>query len=331
MSEQALLEVDNLNIEFPVYRGSIKALNGVSLKVYPGEIVGVVGESGSGKSVTAMMIMRLLASSSYHLAGGSITLAHTDMLHASAKDLKKLRGNVISMIFQEPMNALNPTKKVGQQLCEVIRLHQKLARKAQHERAIELLSDMQIPDPEGVFNRYPFELSGGMRQRVLIAMAFSCNPKLIIADEPTTALDVTVQQQILLLLKEKAAQNGTSVLFITHDMGVVSQLCDRVYVMYAGSIVETGATTRIMHRSMHPYTRGLLASAPERAEEKTELTVIPGTVPNLASLPQGCAFAERCPHRDELCDQRPPCYSASGHAEHRTFCWHPQLAKEAER
>lgn len=327
MSTQPILAIDQLELVFPIYKGRVQALNKVSLDVRPGEIVGVVGESGSGKSVTAMMAMQLLKRSSYQLVGGSIRFLDHDMLTASDKELRGLRGSKVSMIFQEPMNALNPTKKVGKQLCEVIRLHQHLDRRAQKKRALELLDDMQIPNPEGVFNRYPFELSGGMRQRVLIAMAFSCNPQLIIADEPTTALDVTVQQQILRLLKEKATAEGTAVLFITHDMAVVSQLCDRVYVMYAGSVVESGPTAQLMQESIHPYTQGLLASAPERVGPREHLEVIPGTVPSLANLPRGCAFKERCTHADSGCERTPPQQQRTDAPEHQTVCWHPQTQR----
>ncbi len=324
MSETTVLSIDELQLEFPVYGGSVKALNRVSLQVKAGEIVGVVGESGSGKSVTAMMTLRLLAEDGYHVTGGSLEIMGTDVLNASERQMRQLRGARVSMIFQEPMSALNPTRKIGRQMCEVIRLHQRLSAGAVRDKAIQLLREMQIADAERVMERYPFELSGGMRQRVLIAMAFSCEPELIIADEPTTALDVTVQRQVLRLLQQKARASGTAVLFITHDMAVVSQLCDRVYVMYAGHVIESGATARVIEHPSHPYSIGLLLAAPERAEPRSLLQAIPGTVPNLSALPPGCAFSNRCNHADAQCRQTPPLVPLAAEPAQRVACWHPQ-------
>lgn len=324
MSEATVLSIDELQLEFPVYGGSIKALNRVSLQVKAGEIVGVVGESGSGKSVTAMMTLRLLAEDGYSVTGGSLEMLGTDVLNASEQQMRQLRGARVSMIFQEPMSALNPTRKIGRQMCEVIRLHQQLSSQAARNKAIQLLREMQIADAERVMERYPFELSGGMRQRVLIAMAFSCEPELIIADEPTTALDVTVQRQVLRLLQQKARASGTAVLFITHDMAVVSQLCDRVYVMYAGHVIESGTTARVIDTPHHPYSIGLLLAAPERAEPRSLLRAIPGTVPNLSALPTGCAFSTRCSHADAQCLQAPRLMPLTSEPTQHVACWHPQ-------
>ncbi|MCC3704813.1 ABC transporter ATP-binding protein [Rouxiella badensis] len=323
-TQKPVLEINDLRLVFPVYGGEISALNNVSLQVNAGEIVGVVGESGSGKSVTAMMSMRLLPQDSFAIKAGELRLLGTDVINASDKQMRQLRGARVAMIFQEPMNALNPTRKIGRQMCEVIRLHQHLTRQQAYQKAIGLLQEMQIGDAEQVMGRYPFELSGGMRQRVLIAMAFSCEPELIIADEPTTALDVTVQRQVLRLLRRKAKSSGTAVLFITHDMAVVSQLCDRVYVMYAGHVIESGKTAEVIGQPAHPYSIGLLQAAPENGEPRSLLKAIPGTVPNLAKLPAGCAFRGRCAQGDEQCAQSPKLMPLEGHAQQLVSCWHPQ-------
>ncbi|EIC86363.1 ABC transporter ATP-binding protein [Serratia sp. M24T3] len=322
--QQPVLEINSLKLVFPVYGAEISALNNVSLKVNAGEIVGVVGESGSGKSVTAMMSMRLLPQDSFSIKSGELKLLGTDVITASDKQMRQLRGARVAMIFQEPMNALNPTRKIGRQMCEVICLHQKISRQAAFKKAIGLLQEMQIGDAEQVMGRYPFELSGGMRQRVLIAMAFSCEPELIIADEPTTALDVTVQRQVLRLLRRKAKSSGTAVLFITHDMAVVSQLCDRVYVMYAGHVIESGNTAEVIESPAHPYSIGLLQAAPENGEPRSLLKAIPGTVPNLAKLPGGCAFRGRCSHGDSQCAQSPKLAALDGRSQQQVACWHPQ-------
>lgn len=322
--DQPVLEISSLRLVFPVYGGEVSALNNVSLQVNAGEIVGVVGESGSGKSVTAMMSMRLLPQDSFTIKSGELKLLGTDVVNASDKQMRQLRGARVAMIFQEPMNALNPTRKIGRQMCEVICLHQKISRQAAFKKAIGLLQEMQIGDAEQVMGRYPFELSGGMRQRVLIAMAFSCEPELIIADEPTTALDVTVQRQVLRLLRRKAKSSGTAVLFITHDMAVVSQLCDRVYVMYAGHVIESGNTAEVIESPAHPYSIGLLQAAPENGEPRSLLKAIPGTVPNLAKLPGGCAFRGRCSHADAQCAQSPQLAGLDSQTQQQVACWHPQ-------
>lgn len=277
---QPVLDIQQLHLSFPGFNGDVHALNNVSLQINRGEIVGLVGESGSGKSVTAMLIMRLLQTGSYCVHRGQISLLGDDVLNAREKQLRQWRGARVAMIFQEPMTALNPTLRIGLQMMDVIRHHQPISRREARAKAIALLEEMQIPDAVEVMSRYPFELSGGMRQRVMIALAFSCEPQLIIADEPTTALDVTVQLQVLRLLKHKARASGTAVLFISHDMAVVSQLCDSVYVMYAGSVIESGVTADVIHHPRHPYTIGLLQCAPEHGVPRQLLPAIPGTVPN---------------------------------------------------
>ncbi|AAY93288.2 MULTISPECIES: ABC transporter ATP-binding protein [Pseudomonas] len=321
MSSSAVLNIDNLSLEFPAYRSNVQALNGVSLHVNPGEIVGVVGESGSGKSVTAMLSLRLLPERSYRITSGSLSLLGRDMLATPEKQLLQIRGRDAAMIFQEPMTALNPTRRIGRQMLDVIIHHQRLSQEQARAKAIDLLRDMHIADPEQVLQAYPFELSGGMRQRVMIALAFSCDPQLLIADEPTTALDVTVQRQVLLLLREKARQRGTAILLITHDMAVVSQFCDRVYVMYTGAVVEQGSTAQVMLDPQHPYTRGLLSGLPEQVRPGEPLLTIPGQVPNLAHLPGGCTFRERCSQAMAVCAQRPPLHSINASQQHKSACW----------
>ena len=324
----SLLSIQDLTLEFPIYQGSVRALNGVTLRVEPREIVGIVGESGSGKSVTAMMVMRLLVEGSYW-AQGSVTLLGQDVLRASEAAMLELRGSQVAMIFQEPMTALNPTRKVGAQMVEVIRLHRGLSRGRARAEAVALLRDMHVADPERILGNYPFELSGGMRQRVLLALAFSCQPQLLIADEPTTALDVTVQRQVLLLMREKAREKNAAILFITHDMAVVSQFCDRVYVMYAGGVVEDGPTAEVMANPRHPYTRGLLGALPDRTGSRGQLEAIQGSVPDLTRLPEGCAFAARCPLAREACRQRPPSVGTDRAGRHRAACWAVQEEVQA--
>ncbi|OIN53891.1 peptide ABC transporter substrate-binding protein [Pseudomonas costantinii] len=318
---ESVLSIDNLRIEFPAYRSTVKALNGVSIDVRAGEIVGVIGESGSGKSVTAMLSMRLLPEHAYEVKSGTLNILGRDMLAAEEKDLLKVRGKDVAMIFQEPMTALNPTRRIGRQMLDVIIHHQKLSKTDARDKAIALLRDMHIADPEQVMNSYPFELSGGMRQRVMIALAFSCDPQLLIADEPTTALDVTVQRQVLLLLREKARQRGTAILLITHDMALVSQFCDRVYVMYTGAVVEQGITAQVMADPRHPYTKGLLSGLPEQVEPGQDLITIPGQVPNLSALPEGCTFRDRCGYAMPECTERPPMRTINVDTGQKSACW----------
>ena len=320
-AQAPVLVIDDLRIEFPAYRSTVKALSGVSLHVNPGEIVGVIGESGSGKSVTAMLSLRLLPERSYEVKSGSLSILGRDMLTAKEKDLLSVRGRDAAMIFQEPMTALNPTRRIGRQMLDVIIHHQRLSKAEAKAKAIALLRDMHIADPEQVMNSYPFELSGGMRQRVMIALAFSCDPQLLIADEPTTALDVTVQRQVLLLLREKARARGTAILLITHDMALVSQFCDRVYVMYTGAVVEQGVTAQVMADPRHPYTQGLLSGLPEQVEPGQDLMTIPGQVPNLSALPEGCTFLDRCAYATAQCLQRPPMQIIDAAADRKSACW----------
>ena len=324
--QSPVLAIENLSLEFPAFRHTVKALNGVTLQVNPGEIVGVIGESGSGKSVTAMLSLRLLPERSYQVRSGSLRILGRDMLAASENDLLKVRGRDVAMIFQEPMTALNPTRRIGRQMLDVILHHQPSSKADAQAKAISLLRDMHIADPEAVMNSYPFELSGGMRQRVMIALAFSCDPPLLIADEPTTALDVTVQRQVLLLLREKARARNTAILLITHDMALVSQFCDRVYVMYTGAVVEQGPTAVVMADPRHPYTQGLLSGLPEQVAPGETLRTIRGQVPNLSQLPAGCTFRDRCDFAMPACQQRPAlrpvCLSSADPATgHQSACW----------
>jgi peptide/nickel transport system ATP-binding protein len=321
MTDANVLCIEELSLEFPIYHGSVRALNGVSLRVGPREMVGVVGESGSGKSVTAMLAMRLLVPDSYRVTAGSVVMLGQDILRASESTMLGLRGSQVAMIFQEPMTALDPTRRIGDQMTEVIRRHRQAGQAEARMEAMALLRDMHVADPEHVLRTYPFELSGGMRQRVLLALAFSCKPRLLIADEPTTALDVTVQRQVLLLMREKAHAMNTAILLITHDMAVVSQFCQRVYVMYAGSVVEDGPTAQVLAAPRHPYTRGLLHALPDLAGSRAELEAIQGTVPDLTRLPAGCAFRARCPLAREACGERPPMVAVDPSGRHRTACW----------
>jgi len=320
----SVLDIQDLSIEFPVYKGAVRAVNGVCVRVGRGEIVGIVGESGSAKSVTAMMAMRLLPEGRFDVTGGSVTLLGRDVIAAREEEMVDIRGRDVAMVFQEPLSALNPTQRIERQMLEVIRLHRRCSASAARALAIRLLGDMRIADPEQVLQRYPFELSGGMRQRILIALAFSCDPKIIIADEPTTALDVTVQRQVLQLMRAKARELGTAILFISHDLAVVSQFCDRVYVMYAGAVVEEGPTGVVLGTPRHPYTRALLNALPERVRPGESLQSIPGSVPNLSSLLSGCAFSPRCEHAAPACSGKPQLADV-GPQNHRAACW---LVKE---
>ncbi|MEH6475877.1 MAG: ABC transporter ATP-binding protein [Sneathiella sp.] len=308
-----LLSVKNLLVEFKTRAGIAKVLNNVSLDVHSGEILGVVGESGCGKSMTALSIMGLVPSPPGKVAGGIIELNGEDLLAASNKRLHQMRGKEISMIFQEPMTSLNPVFKVGHQIAEAILLHEKTTKSLAWERSVKMLDRVGIPEAAIRANSYPHEMSGGMRQRVMIAIALACNPKLLIADEPTTALDVTVQAQIFDLLRELQRETGTAIIMITHDMGAISELADRVAVMYAGHIIETGDTKDILSKPQHPYTRGLIACVPHLeenpSEERPYLAEIPGVVPPLTDLGKGCTFAPRCDFRTDECTGSQPSLS----------------------
>ena len=299
-----LLEVTNLRTEFPTRAGLVRAVNDVSFHIDEGELLGLVGESGCGKSITALSVMRLISPPG-KIAGGSIRFKGEELLTASGERLREIRGNDIAMIFQDPMTSLNPVYTVGEQIAEALRLHRRLDKKKAWEAAIESMREVAIPDPGRRVNDYPHQLSGGMRQRVMIAMALACDPELLIADEPTTALDVTIQAQILELLDHLRQTRKLAVLLITHDLGVVAEVADRVCVMYTGKIVEESPVEAIFEKPRHPYTQGLLRSVPKLAahhiEKVSRLQTIEGTVPNPTSLPDGCHFAPRCEFRMEKC------------------------------
>jgi oligopeptide/dipeptide ABC transporter ATP-binding protein len=297
----ALLEIDNLQVAFDTEGGLLRAVDGVSCAVEAGRTLGLVGESGCGKSVTAAAVLRLVPMPPGRILGGAIRFGGLDLLQMPSDDLPGIRGKEIAMIFQDPMTSLNPVFTVERQLGEVLALRFGLDRDAARARSLEMLRTVGIAEPEARLGSYPHELSGGMKQRVMIAMALLCEPKLLIADEPTTALDVTVQAQILHLIKALQRRTGAAVIFITHDMGVVAEMCDEVAVMYAGRVVEHGAVVDIFERSRHPYTRGLLASIPRKGTaRKSELPTVEGVLPSPLDLPDGCRFAERCARREEL-------------------------------
>ena len=304
----ALLEINDLRTFFTTKRGIIKAVNGVSYTVESGRTLGVVGESGSGKSVSAMSILRLLDANGY-IDGGSIMFEGRDMTRLPISEVQKIRGNKISVIFQEPMTSLNPVFTIERQVSEPFMIHQGMNRREAAVKAVEMLRDVKIPNPETVVKQYPHQLSGGMRQRVMIAMALACRPKLLIADEPTTALDVTIQAQILSLMNDLKREHGTSILFITHDLGVICQMADDIAVMYCGQVVElASARTVFSHpRYSHPYTEGLMVSIPRLDTPANErLDAIPGAVPHPLDLPKGCKFAPRCKYCTKRCEEEEP-------------------------
>ena len=301
-----LLSVKNLSTEFPVKKGIVKAVEDVSFDVDAGEILAIVGESGSGKSVTSLSVMGLLAEPG-HVAGGSMEFEGKDLVHLSERDYRALRGNDMAMIFQEPMTSLNPVYRVGKQIVEAIRTHENVSKKEARERAIDMLRKVGIPSPEKRIDDYPHQMSGGMRQRVMIAMALSCNPKLLIADEPTTALDVTIQAQILDLLRRLRDDTGMAVLLITHDLGVVSETADRVVVMYCGQVVEEAEVRTLFDHPMQPYTLGLLKSIPRLEDDDSKrLYMIKGMVPNPLEMPPGCHFSDRCDSCMDICREKIP-------------------------
>ncbi|OPA78452.1 peptide ABC transporter ATP-binding protein [Paenibacillus selenitireducens] len=326
---QPILEVKNLNVSFHVRGGEVKAVRGVNFHVNKGEAVAIVGESGCGKSVTAQTIMRLLPTPPSFIKEGSVIFNGEDLLKKSEKEMESIRGKDIGMIFQDPMTSLNPTITIGKQITEGLIKHQNVSKKDAYARAIEMLNLVGIPNPDARFSQYPHEFSGGMRQRAMIAIALACNPALLIADEPTTALDVTIQAQILDVMKDLQKRLGISIILITHDLGVVADMCDRVVVMYAGKVVETGTKWEIFQNPSHPYTRGLLRSMPRLDQRKDEqLIPIHGTPPDLIKPPAGCAFCARCDDAMRICETQDPAITQLSES-HASRCWllHP-MAKE---
>lgn len=327
---EPLLEVKNLRINFKTYAGLVQAVRGVDFTLAKGETLAIVGESGSGKSVTSNALMRLIPQPAGRYEAGQILFEGKDLLKLSEREMESIRGNEIAMIFQDPMTALNPTMRVGKQIMEVILTHKKgVSKEAAKQRAIELLAEVGIPDPERRFKQYPHEFSGGMRQRVVIAIALAAEPKILIADEPTTALDVTIQAQILELMKKIQEKNGNAIIFITHDLGVVANVADRVAVMYAGQIVEYGSSHDIFYNPKHPYTWGLLGSMPDLdSEDSEELYTIPGAPPNLINPPLGDAFAPRNPYALAIdYKAEPPFYEVSPGHYAKTWLLHPEAPK----
>lgn len=317
---QPVLEVRDLQVRYPTRDGLVTALDGLTLQVKPGEIVGLVGESGCGKSTAALSFMRLIPRPG-RITGGEIVLDGQDILKLSDKQMRGLRGPSVAMIFQDALTALDPTMPVGKQIAEPLQLHKGLTAAAARARAIELFGQVGIPDPERRFGQYSHEFSGGMRQRAMIAVALSCGPRLLLADEPTTALDVTVQRQILSLIRQLRDTLGAAVILITHDVGVVAELCARVIVMYAGREVETGPTEKVFTSPCHPYTAGLLGSTLELTGDRSlPLNAIAGLPPELIDLPAGCAFAPRCPRVAAHCREEAPALETIG-ANHQVSCW----------
>ncbi|KQL52913.1 peptide ABC transporter ATP-binding protein [Heyndrickxia shackletonii] len=316
-----LLEVSNLEVNFKTYGGEVQAVRDVSFHVEKGEIMAIVGESGSGKSVTVQTIMDLIPTPPGKIKGGKILFQGKDLLKLSKKEMRKLKGSKISMVFQDPMTSLNPTMKVGKQIEESILNHQQVTKGQARKKAVEMIKLVGIPNPEERYHQYPHEFSGGMRQRAMIAIALACNPELLIADEPTTALDVTIQAQVLNLMKDLQEKTNTAIILITHDLGVVAETAQRVAVMYAGVIVETGSVEDIFESPKHPYTWGLLESIPNfEAEEKERLIPIEGSPPDLFNPPKGCPFAARCKYAMEVCvDHMPPEFEIEN--GHTAKCW----------
>jgi len=310
MNDQRVLEIRDLKTYFFTYEGVAKAVDGVTYQLAKGEPLGVVGESGCGKSVTALSILRLIPIPPGKIVGGEILFKGRNLIDLSEEEMRKIRGNRISMIFQEPMTSLNPVFTIGNQIQETIKLHQGLSKRESLEKAIEMLRLVNIPSPERCVNQYPHELSGGMRQRAMIAMSLACNPEILIADEPTTALDVTIQAQILDLLNKLKEELGMAIILITHNLGVIAETVNRVLVMYAGKIVEEAKTQTLFENPQHPYTRGLLKSIPRLGDKvrhgKVRLSEIPGVVPSLYEIPSGCKFSTRCSFAMEICEEKEP-------------------------
>jgi oligopeptide/dipeptide ABC transporter ATP-binding protein len=326
---QNLLSVSDLRIHFHTYDGVLEAVGGVSFDIASGETLGLVGESGCGKSVTAYSILKLLPSPPAEYAGGKIKFRDEDLLTLNDKSMRRVRGDQISMIFQEPMSSLNPIMSIGAQITEAIREHRKASRREAREIAVDMLRRVGIPSPETRFHEHPHQISGGMKQRAMIAMALVCRPALLIADEPTTALDVTIQAQILELLNELQRELNMSVLLITHDLGVVAETCDRVIVMYAGKVVESATVASLFERPKHPYTHGLFRSLPTLGERIKELAVIPGAVPSPMDFPSGCRFRTRCSIAKSICAQEPPLREIA--ADHFSACHFAEEVGERAR
>ena len=324
-----LLEIDELKVYFANRDGIFRAVDGISCTLDPGETLGIVGESGCGKSVTAMSVLRLIPSPPSVVAGGAIRYRGTDLLKVTEQRMREIRGNEISMIFQDPMTSLNPVLTIGEQIAETILLHQKLGKRASWDRAVEMLHLVNIPEPKKRAGEYPHQFSGGMRQRAMIALALACNPNVLIADEPSTALDVTIQAQILDLMLKLKEEFGTAIIMITHDLGVVAQTCARVLVMYAGRKVEEARVADLFREPLHPYTQGLLASIPKlntlggaRPGRRQRLAEIPGMVPSLHDQVTGCSFAPRCPRATALCRETAPRLEPRGDGR-MVACWNP--------
>lgn len=333
----AILQVRDLQVQFKGSRGQAMVLNGVNFELYPGETLCVVGESGCGKSMTALALLGLIPQPPGRICAGQVLYQNQDLLQATPSRLREVRGNRISMIFQEPMTSLNPVFSVGDQIVETLRLHAGLDEAQAREQAIEMLRQVGIPSPERRIDEYPHQLSGGMRQRVMIAMALTCRPDILIADEPTTALDVTVQAQIFDLLRDLQREKGTAIMLITHDMGAVAEMADRVIVMYAGRVIEEGRTDQVLGRPSHPYTRGLIDCLPELGSSLTResrvpanLPEIPGVVPSIWELDQGCAFRARCAHASSDCARgHPPMHRQDD--GHSVACWHHPIRHDTIR
>lgn len=324
-----LVQFRNLETHFHTSAGIVKAVDQVSFSIREGETVGVVGESGCGKSVTAMSLMRLIEGPHGVIAGGEIIYEDQNLLKLSKREMGQIRGKEISIIFQEPMSSLNPVLTIGDQITEPLMLHLLLDRKEAKKRAIELIDLVGIPRAEQIFEAYPHELSGGMRQRIMIAIALSCNPKLLIADEPTTALDVTIQAQILDLMREIKQKLGTAIMLITHDLGVVAEMADYVIVMYAGKVIEEAPVLELFKDPQHPYTKGLLKAKPVLGQSQERLYSIPGQVPNPIELGDNCHFHDRCEFCMEICKQQQPPFRAHGDNRHKTACWLYEEEREA--
>ncbi|CQR55623.1 ABC transporter ATP-binding protein [Paenibacillus riograndensis] len=323
MAAVPILEIKELRTLFHTERGTVPAVDGVSLQIEAGEIVGIVGESGCGKSVTAQSVLRLLDEKRQVSYEGEIRYNGQDLLKLTPKQMRDVRGNAISMVFQDPLSSLNPVYTIGEQIVETLRLHQSIGKKAAWARAVELLKLTGIPAPERRVHDYPHQLSGGMRQRVMIAIALACEPKLLVADEPTTALDVTIQAQILDLLTSLNKKLGMSVMFITHDLGVVAEVCSRVVVMYLGQVVEMADVRTLFAQPLHPYTRGLMRAVPRLDGDRSrELEAIQGSVPSLHQIPEGCRFAPRCAYADDQCRAKMPALEVLPGTTTAVRCWH---------